>query len=373
MAQTKKTAPAARPAKAAKAPSKKAAGAPKSAKKPAPKPKAAEKPAPKAKTEKAPAKKPVPAPRASAKALPAARSSAKDVAKPSSKDVTVEAPKASSKDVSAGKASSRDVGKASSRDVGKASSRDVGKASSRDVSKASSRDVSKAAKVAPKIEAKIIEPDLGTYRTRPPPPLPRIASQPPPPPAPPPPRPPMPPAKGYQPIVNIQPFPRSTEPLNLSVGDKAVHPLHGLGEVSSIEHREVGGVSGDFYILRILDKGMRVMVPKASATSSGLRAVMSEKDANAVLDTLRAKEVAVDLQPWSRRFRAYTEMMKSGSPHEVAKVLRDMFRLKFDKDLSFGERRLLDQAKSLLMKELAAAKKISEADLLTEVSDMFRA
>ena len=183
----------------------------------------------------------------------------------------------------------------------------------------------------------------------------------------------MPPAKGYQPIVNIQPFPRSTEPLILSVGDKAVHPLHGLGEVSSIEHREVGGVSGDFYILRILDKGMRVMVPKNSATSSGLRAVMSEKDANAVLDTLRAREVAVDLQPWSRRFRAYTEMMKSGSPHEVAKVLRDMFRLKFDKDLSFGERRLLDQAKSLLMKELAAAKKVTEADLMAEVNDMFKA
>ena len=287
---------------------------------------------------------------------------------------------ASSKDVAKAAASSKDVAKAaaSSKDVAKAaaSSKDVAKAaaSSRDVSKAaaSSRDVSKAAKPAPP-PPKYTEPDLGTYRTRPPPPLPRIASQPPPAPSPPPVRPPMPPAKGYQPIVNIQPFPRSTEPLNLSVGDKAVHPLHGLGEVSSIEHREVGGVSGDFYILRILDKGMRVMVPKASATSSGLRAVMSEKDANAVLDTLRAKEVAVDLQPWSRRFRAYTEMMKSGSPHEVAKVLRDMFRLKFDKDLSFGERRLLDQAKSLLMKELAAAKKITEADLLTEVSEMFKA
>lgn len=222
-------------------------------------------------------------------------------------------------------------------------------------------------------EAKISELEFGTYRTRPPPPLPRLASQPPPPPSPPAPRPHIPPSKGYQPIVTIQPFPRSTEPLNLSVGDKAVHPLHGLGEVSSIEHREVGGVSGDFYILRILDKGMRVMVPKNSASSSGLRAVMSEKDANAVLDTLRAPETAVDLQPWSRRFRAYTEMMKSGSPHEVAKVLRDMFRLKFDKDLSFGERRLLDQAKSLLMKELAAAKKISETDLMAEVSEMFKA
>lgn len=355
MAQSKKVAPAARPAKApakgAAKPPKKEAEA-KRAPKPAPKAKA--KPEPKAKKPEASSKSASKAPK-SEKPIKAEGSSVPQ-ARPSSKSVAPAAP------------SSRAV---SAKLVAPAPS-------SRAVSaKASTKDVSAAAKASPQAvkapEPKMPEPEFGTYRTRPPPPLPRIAAQSIPAPAPPPPRPPMPPAKGYQPIVTIQPFPRSTEPLNLEVGDKAVHPLHGLGEVSSIEHREVGGVSGDFYILRILDKGMRVMVPKASATSSGLRAVMSEKDANAVLDTLRAKEVAVDLQPWSRRFRAYTEMMKSGSPHEVAKVLRDMFRLKFDKDLSFGERRLLDQAKSLLMKELAAAKKISEADLLAEVSDMFKA
>ena len=161
--------------------------------------------------------------------------------------------------------------------------------------------------------------------------------------------------------------------MKLEVGDKAVHPSHGLGEVIAIEHREIGSVKGEFYIIRILDNGMRVMVPKASAPAAGLRPVMSSKEAEKVLETMRAREVAVDLQPWSRRFRAYTEMIKSGSPHEVAKVLRDMYRLKFDKDLSFGERRLLDQAKSLLMKELAAAKKLTEAALQAQVDDMFRA
>ena len=98
---------------------------------------------------------------------------------------------------------------------------------------------------------------------------------------------------------------------------------------------------------------------------------MSVREADSVLDTMRAKEVAVNEHPWSRRFRAYTEMINSGSPYEVAKVMRDMYRLKFDKDLSFGERRLLDQAKSLLMKELALAKGMSEDELQAEVSKMF--
>jgi CarD family transcriptional regulator len=177
--------------------------------------------------------------------------------------------------------------------------------------------------------------------------------------------------KGYVPLVNIPPLPPAKN-MNLEVGDKAVHPAHGLAEVIAIEHREIGGAKGEFYILRILDNGMRVMVPRASAPTAGLRPVMSNKEAEKVLETMRAREVAVDLQPWSRRFRAYTEMIKSGQPHEVAKVLRDMYRLKFDKDLSFGERRLLDQAKSLLMKELAAAKKMPEADLQAQVDDMFR-
>lgn len=179
--------------------------------------------------------------------------------------------------------------------------------------------------------------------------------------------------RGYVPLVDIPKPPPPPANFTLKVGDKAVHPAHGLGEVTAIEHREIGGAKGEFYILRILDNGMRVMVPRMTAIASGLRPVMSAKEAERVLETMRAREVAVDLQPWSRRFRAYTEMIKSGHPQEVAKVLRDMYRLKFDKDLSFGERRLLDQAKSLLMKELAAAKGMTEAALQARVDDMFRA
>jgi CarD family transcriptional regulator len=156
------------------------------------------------------------------------------------------------------------------------------------------------------------------------------------------------------------------------IGDKAVHPAHGLGEITAIENREFNGAKALYYILRILDNGMKVMVPTNAVTQAGLRSVMAPSEADKVLETMRAREVAVDLQPWSRRFRAYTEMIKSGSPFEVAKVLRDMHRLRFDKDLSFGERRLLDQAKSLLVKELALSKKMTEAELLAEVVQIFK-
>jgi CarD family transcriptional regulator len=161
--------------------------------------------------------------------------------------------------------------------------------------------------------------------------------------------------------------------LQFKLGDKAVHPKHGVGEITAVDERELGGTRAVFYVLKILDNGMKVMVPANAVAAGGLRSIMSSKEADAVLDTMRAREVAVDVQPWSRRFRAYTEMVQSGSPHEVAKVLRDMHRLKFDKDLSFGERHLLDRAKSLLMKELAFAKKVTEEKLAAEVASIFQA
>ena len=157
------------------------------------------------------------------------------------------------------------------------------------------------------------------------------------------------------------------------VGDMAVHPAHGVGEVALIEEKNLGGQKTTCYVLKIIDTGLKVMVPTEAAARVGLRPVMKKREAEKILEILRAPEVAVDVQPWNRRFRAYTEMLKSGLPAEIAKVLRDMYRLKFDKDLSFGERRLLDQARSLLIQELALAKKVAPASIEGVIQEIFSA
>lgn len=161
--------------------------------------------------------------------------------------------------------------------------------------------------------------------------------------------------------------------LGFKVGDMAVHPKHGVGQISEIAQKDFGGSVSACYVMKILDTGLKVFVPTEAAERVGLRPVMKKKEAQKILDVLRAPEVAVDLQPWNRRFRAYTEMLKSGLPTEIAKVLRDMYRLKFDKDLSFGERRLLDQARSLLVQELALAKKVEPKSIETEIHQIFQA
>lgn len=161
--------------------------------------------------------------------------------------------------------------------------------------------------------------------------------------------------------------------MEFKVGDKSVHPHHGVGEVTAIEAKEIAGQKKTFYILKIVDSGMKVMVAMDAAHRLGLRKVISRTEAKKVFDVLREKKIAVTSQPWNRRYREYIEMLNSGSPFQVAKVLRDLSLLKTDKELSFGERGLLDKAKSLLVTELAVARRCKEERVQEEIEQILSA
>jgi CarD family transcriptional regulator len=155
------------------------------------------------------------------------------------------------------------------------------------------------------------------------------------------------------------------------VGDKAVYPAHGVAEVTGIETKEISGNKCSFYILKILENNMRIMVPTKNAAAVGLRAVVKKAEVKEVYDILKSRETSVDSQTWNRRYREYMEKIKTGSVFEVAEVLRDLSLLKNDKDLSFGERRMLDTARSLLVKELAIAKATKEEKINKELEQIF--
>lgn len=162
-------------------------------------------------------------------------------------------------------------------------------------------------------------------------------------------------------------------PITFKVGDKAVYPAHGVGEVTAIENREISGQSQTFYILRILDNGMKIMIPTNNVRQVGLREVIGREKVDKVFRILKAKDLSVDTTTWNRRYREYMEKIKTGSVFEVAQVLRDLYLLKTDKDLSFCELKLLDTAKGLLVKELAVAKNVDESEVEKEFKKIFQA
>jgi len=156
------------------------------------------------------------------------------------------------------------------------------------------------------------------------------------------------------------------------VGDKAVYPAHGVGEVTAIETREISGQKHTFYILRILENGMKIMVPTKNAINIGLRQIISKEKVKEVFSVLKEKETTIgNSQTWNRRYREYMEKIKTGSVLEVAQVLRDLYLLKFGKELSFGERKMLDTARTLLVKELSIAKNVKEEHVEAELKNIF--
>ncbi len=155
------------------------------------------------------------------------------------------------------------------------------------------------------------------------------------------------------------------------VGENAVYPGHGVGRILSIEVKEILGNKQTFYSVQIFETGMKIMIPKDNVKSVGLRPIISKEEASKVVGILKERDVKIDNQTWNRRYREYMEKIKTGSVFEIAEVLRDLFVLKIDKELSFGERKMLDTARTLLFKELTLATSEEELFNQEDVKDIF--
>jgi CarD family transcriptional regulator len=155
------------------------------------------------------------------------------------------------------------------------------------------------------------------------------------------------------------------------VGDLAVYPAHGVGVIESIESKAISGIRQDFYILRILDNNMIIMIPLGNVNNVGLRRVIPAGEVPKIFDILKEREVVVDNQTWNRRYRDYMDKIKTGSVFELAQVLRDLCMLRADKELSFGERKMLDTARNLLVKEISIAKEVDESQVEEDIQGIF--
>lgn len=149
--------------------------------------------------------------------------------------------------------------------------------------------------------------------------------------------------------------------MKFKVGDMAVYPAQGVGIIQEIVAKAVDGQgTASFYKMRILDTGVTILVPTKNVVQVGLRRIMDAGAVASVYKILQNREVIVEPKPWNRRYRQYMDKLKSGSPFEIAEVLRNLLHLKGEKVLSFGERKMLDTARSLLVKEISLAKAVPE-------------
>ena len=161
--------------------------------------------------------------------------------------------------------------------------------------------------------------------------------------------------------------------MEFNVGDKVVYPAQGVGIVRDVVTQHIDGEKHTVFVVKILDNGMTIRVPVRNARANGMRNVISRGHVEKVYDILRDRDVPTDNQTWNRRYRDYTSKIKTGDPLEVAKVLRDLALLKSEKTLSFGERKMFEQARKLLVQEIAVARDDDEKLVGGEIDALFAA
>ncbi len=154
------------------------------------------------------------------------------------------------------------------------------------------------------------------------------------------------------------------------IGQLAVYPAHGVGVIEAIQERTVSGSPQKFYIMRLLDNDMIIMIPTVNARNIGLRQMIDALSVTEVYEILQHRPTRLNNQTWNRRYRDYMDKIKTGSPFRVAEVLRDLTLLKSEKDLSFGERKMLDTAKSLLVKELSIVNNQREDEIEARLQEL---
>jgi CarD family transcriptional regulator len=157
------------------------------------------------------------------------------------------------------------------------------------------------------------------------------------------------------------------------IGDKIVYPAHGVGVIESIEDITVEGASLSFFSIRILEKEAVIKVPVSKVKRVGIRKVIRDSSVKDIVSILLSPITNQEGEKvsWTVRHREYAEKIKSGSIEEVAEVYRDLMQLRKSKELSFGERRILENAQQFLIGEISEAKKISPREAGDLLKDLF--
>ena len=156
------------------------------------------------------------------------------------------------------------------------------------------------------------------------------------------------------------------------VGDKAVYPSHGLVTVTSIEEKSIAEVSHKVLLLKVVDSDVTVMIPQNSVHARGLRPIAKKSELKQLWLLIKGKSKykIEDNVSWNKRYRTYTEKLKTGNIIKAGEVFREINDISKGKELSFGEQKILENAFNRLVKEISATSKIKEEDVEKDLKDL---
>ena len=156
------------------------------------------------------------------------------------------------------------------------------------------------------------------------------------------------------------------------IGDKIVYPMHGAGIIESIEEDEILGRKQKYYIMKMPIGDMKVMIPIDNSESIGIREVIGLEEANRVLEEFKNCRTDMDVN-WNKRYRENMLRIKSGDIYEIVYVVKNLMYRDKKRGLSTGERKMLNNAKQILVSELVIAKSLKQTDVETMMDELVNA
>lgn len=162
------------------------------------------------------------------------------------------------------------------------------------------------------------------------------------------------------------------------LNDKVVYPGHGVAVVEEIVEKQVAGKAISFMKLVFLFKDMTILVPTYNVEAIGIRKPSSQEVIDLVMDELRKKPErrleSIDFTPsgWNRRNKDYQARIQSGKLLDIAKIYRDLMYVAQQKDLSFGERTLLQITEELISQEMQVVKNSEREFVIQELRTPFK-
>ena len=152
-----------------------------------------------------------------------------------------------------------------------------------------------------------------------------------------------------------------------NIGDKIVYPMHGAGTTDSIEEKNILGETQSYYILKMPGE-VKVMVPVEKAEQVGVREIIDKSSADKVFNILLKDETEMN-KNWNKRYRDNMDKLKSGDIYEIADIVRNLSFKQKEKGLSTGEKKMLVNAKQILVSELVLAEKSNQEEIEERVDN----
>ena len=156
-----------------------------------------------------------------------------------------------------------------------------------------------------------------------------------------------------------------------SIGDLVVHPMHGAGIIDGIVQEKIAGVTQDYYVFKMPMGGLLLKIPVSNSEAIGIRTVITQPEAEALLSAIPSMAVESTAN-WNKRYRENMAKLKSGNLYEVARVVKALMHREDQRGLSTGERKMLHNARQILISEIVMAEQGEYRELESRVDQAMR-